>query len=593
MSRFFLIPCPFFNELKSYRLSFLRGDLIAALSVALLALPQAMAYAFVADLPPSAGIFAAIFGTIFTAGFSSSQVLVSGPSNTIAILIQSGVSDILSTYYPYLSGDQREVAALQVVLQIALVVGIFQILGGLLRFGRITQFASKSAILGYMTGAALAIIITQLYYFFGIPEMNGSHPLYVQGWYLLRHLFDLHLPTMLIGTSSLILLIFFHRFFEKIPGAVIVFFFSAALVALLHLSPKNIPGQLDIHAGERVQKVTLLEDFGSPYMKSPRFAFPGIDLRMLLKTLPLAIAITLLSALEATSIGRSYANTEESHYSDNQEVYGLGVSNFFSAFLGAMPSSGSFSRTALNAQTGARTRFAAMLSGVFLLIIVLLLGFFVTKIPLTALSALLLLTAYTMVNFEQLVTCIKATNIDASVVIVTICASLLLPLEVAFYIGVALSIGLYLKKAAIPYLVEYTFTNVGKLRPMEQGDARPDPRICIVQIEGELFFGAAEPLNLKIRQIAEDGTVRVVILQVMNARHLDASVCLALRQLDQYLKKTGRTLLISGATSEVLSVLEDAGLKKQMGVDHIFPANEQLPSEPTRNAYAFAKSLLT
>lgn len=582
-------PIPFWSALKNYKLPSFRADIFAAISVALLALPQAMAYAFVADLPMSAGIWAAVFGTIFTSAFGESRYLISGPTNTVAILLQSGTAEILHNYYRGVTGIEKEALALNIVLQLVLVIGIFQILAGLLHLGRLTHFTSRSVIVGYMAAAASAIIITQLYPFFGIPEQEDYYPLYQQAIYLFTQLPLLHVPTTIIGVGCLVLLIIFYRTSERIPAAAIVFVLAGGAVALLHLSPEGALGVIESPTGMKIEKVSLLKDIGPVFSELPSFRIPDFDIRILPKIVPLAFAISLLSVLEVTAIGRMYTKAKERLYNDNQEIYGLGISNFFSSMLGGMPSSGSFSRSALNYAIQSKTRFAAIFSGVFLFVFVVSLGFFVTQIPLAALSALMLFTGYTMVNFKNLFICLKATLFDAMVVLATFISSLIFTLDVALYIGVILSIVLYLKQAAVPYLVEFAFNNVGKLRPLDPDDERPDPRICIIQTEGELFFGAANLFQTKLRNIAEDESIKVIILQLLNIRRLDASVCLALRQVLDYLKSTNRILMLAGVTSEVYAVLHDSGLLEEIGEEHCFIANEQLPSEPTRTAYALAK----
>jgi sulfate permease, SulP family len=571
---------PFLKEFHQYKWDYFRNDLFAALSVALLALPQAMAYAFVAELPPAVGIFSAIFGTIFTAAFGSSRYLISGPSNTIAILLQVGIAEILYTYYRGVSGAERDYLAMHIALQITVVVGIFQILAGLLKLGKVIQFASKSVVMGYTFGAALAIMITQVFPFLGIGEMAGFHPLYQQLWYFLSTIQQIHLSTAIIGISCLLLLIVLQRSWPKIPGAIIVFVLASFAVYFLGW------------ANESSRSVVLLEDFGPIYSDLPSLSSPFFDLRIMNKILPLAFAIMLLGVLEATAIGKSLVGVHDASYSVNQEIFGLGVSNFASSFFGAMPSSGSFSRSALNYYCGAKTRFAAILSGVVLFIIVMALGFLVTKIPLTALSALMLYTAYTMVNFKHLYLCLKATKTDALVVLVTVISSLLFSLDVALYVGVVLSVVFYLKQSSTPYLIEYTFNKIGKLRAMETDDERLDQRIRIIHIEGELFFGAADLFQTTIRKVLEDEDIQVIILQIKNARHFDATACLALEQLYEYLKRTNRYLLASGVTPEVWKVLDDSGLIEEIGKEHFFLVNDQLPSESTRNAYAYAKTLL-
>ena len=584
---------PLWGELRKYKISSLRPDLTAALSTALIALPQAMAYAFVADLPTSTGIFATIFGTIFTAAFGSSSALISGPTNLVAILLQSGIVDILYTFYPEAVGSTRDAHSMQILLQIVLFVGLFQIIGGIFHLGRLTQFPSRSAIIGYLAAAAAAIAISQCYYFFGIPEVSGHHPLYEQGWLLLSRLDKTHLPTLLLGLVSLILLLFLPKISRRLPSAVIVFVLAAVAAALFNLAPQGARGIFDVLPNEKIEKVTLLSDVGPLYSELPHIAWPIFEWRLLVKILPLAFAIALLSALEVTTIGRRYASLKPPLYSDSQEIYGLGISNFLTAFLGAMPSSGSFSRSVVNVESGAKTRLAAIFSGIFLFIITLALGFLVTKIPLVALSALLLLTAFSMVDYNSLLLCLKATKADTFVVIATFAAGLLFPLDVALYVGILLSIALYFKQVSVPLLVEYTFTSIGKLRPMESGDARPDPRISIVHIEGELFFGAAEELVMKISTLAEEENLQVLILQIINARHIDASICLALQHVDALLRANTRILLISSVSPQVEQVMEKSGLAEVIGRDRLFMSNDRVPSEPTRLAYAYAKKIVS
>ena len=297
-------PFPLWGALCRFSFPYFRSDIIAALSVALMALPQAIAYAYVAELPISAGIFSAIFGTIFTGMFGSSPYLISGTTNSIAILIQSGTSEILHTYYGGVTGSERDILALQIVLQTVLIVGLFQIVGGLLRLGRLTQLASRSVVVGYVSGIAFALAITQIFPFFGINENGGVSPLYLRAWHFVTHIKELHFPTLFVGLGSLVVIAFCHRKWPKWPGAVIAFILAGLAVAIFGLSSVGQP-----------DKVMLLSDIGPIYTGLPKIAFPLFELRLVVKLVPLAFAISLLSVLEATTIGRVYAG---SAYSDNQ-----------------------------------------------------------------------------------------------------------------------------------------------------------------------------------------------------------------------------------------------------------------------------------
>ncbi|MCB1180450.1 MAG: SulP family inorganic anion transporter [Chlamydiia bacterium] len=583
---------PFWRDLLDYQLGGFRRDLVAAISVALLALPQSVAYAFVAGLPPSAGVFSAIFGTIFIAAFGSSRRLVAGPTNAIAILIQSGTAEIIYTSYPNLTGPKKDLFAQEIVLILCLMVGCFQILAAVLKAGRITQFASRSVVVGYLSVVALTILITQCYPFFGIRSDPGHHPLIQRCLFLISNLSLLNIPTTLIAVGSLIFLIGFKKLIPKWPYAVVIFILAGWVVLFFNLSPETAAGSFDVEAGEPVERVTLLGDVGPLFTGFPSLDFPSFNWSLLGNLIPLAFAITLLSVLEATAIGRNYHKASDPPYSSNQEVLGLGIGNLLSSFLGAMPSSGSFSRTALNVSLRAGSRFAAVLSGMILLIFSLLFGFLVAKIPLGTIAALMMLVAFEMINFKNLLFCLRATRIDSLVVIFTFASGLFFNLDIALYIGVILSIVLYLRQAATPLLVEYSFNNIGKLRPIEQEDERLDPRICIVQAEGELFFGAADILEMKLRELSEGESIRIIIFQLFNTRSVDASICLVLKKLHRYMRSEGKVLLASGVNKEVWKVMRSAGLIGEMGEERFFKTNEQLPSEPTRSAYAFAKTLI-
>lgn len=579
-------PIPFWKEIFEYKGRFFKRDIFAAIVVALTALPQSMAYAFLADLPTQSGIFAAIFGTMFTSAFGSSRYLVSGTSNLMAILIQSGMSEILSTFYPEILGAERDLLAMQLLTQIVFLIGVFQILSAFFKVGRAMQFASRAVILGYTAGAAFAILSNQLYPFFGIRSMGGYHPIYKEVWFFITHLSQIQILTTTIGIGSLLLLIIGRRLSPRTPSTIIVFILAGAGVYFLFHT--NILTQLPqiFH-----QKVALISDLGFIKLDFSSWKIPIFHLDLLIKVVPLSFALALLSLLEATSIIRSYSVSKESKYNDNQQSFGLGVSNLFTSFIGAMPSSGSFSRTFLNYASGAKTRFASIFSGIFLAVVILFLKAFVLSIPLCALSALMVLTAYTMVNFRHLILCFRCSFQDGTVVFVTFCASLFFSLDVAFYIGVILSIVMYLKQAGQMRLTEYTFNQLGKLRPMDPSDERLDERICIVHVGGDLFFGAADPLLLQLKEISEEEGVSVIILQMINIQYIDASVCLAFIQVIQLLQKRKQTLLISGVSDYIFNVFIHTGFIEILGAKQLFRANEQIPSEPTKHAYAFAKKI--
>jgi SulP family sulfate permease len=222
----------------------------------------------------------------------------------------------------------------------------------------------------------------------------------------------------------------------------------------------------------------------------------------------------------------------------------------------------------------------------------LLLGPVMPLIPKPALAALVICVAASLVNPRHLRICWRATRSDAITLAVTIASTLLMPLHVAIFIGVAASVILYLRKAARPMLVEYEFSAEGALQEKNTATGRQDPGISIVHVEGELFFGAAELFRTQIQRTAQDENLRVIILRMKNARHLDATSVMAMEELIGFLRASGRHLIVSGLSKEVYRVLRNSGMIEVIGRDNLFMGSAANPNLSTRNALKRAQNLL-
>jgi SulP family sulfate permease len=577
------------KDLKKYSWAAFSQDVSAGISVALLSVPQSMAYALVAGLPLSCGLLAAIFSSLIAAAFGSSRHLVVGPSNAIAILVQSGTSQILFNYFRDLDGLDRELMAVQILTQLTILVGLFQIAVASLKLGRLTQFVSHSVVVGYVVGTAIAIIIDQFYIFLGISPMEGVHSFYEKSWYLLSHLSQFHAPTLIISLVSLFLIVLLRQKDKRIPGAAITFAFMAMVVQLMSLSPEGV----DTYIDGQLQQILLVGDTGDVYSGLPSLAFPYFNTRIISSLLPVAFAIALMSILESAAVAKSIAAVTGQRLSLNQDIFGIGLGNFMASFLASMPVSGSNSRSVLNYISGAQTRFAAIFGAIFVAIILMAFGFFISRIPLGSMAALLIVTAVSIVNRKQFLLCLKATNSDAFVLWVTILSCVFFSLDVAFYIGVILSITLYLKKASIPQLIEYGIDDSGKWCSTDTENKQDKKKIRVIKVKGELFFGAADLFQSTLKSIAEDDTTtKVIILQLKNARDLDATACLALQQLYNYLHSSGRHLILSGLTFPIWEVLSNSALIELIGKENLFFLNERRPHLHMKKALRRAEILL-
>lgn len=570
---------PLKEDATSYSRKAFRSDLIAALTVALLTVPQAMAYSLLAGLPLTCGLFAAIFSSIAAAAFGSSRHLVVGPSNSIAILVQAGTSEVMFTFYRNLTGTERDIMAIQILTQLVLLTALLQILAAVCKLGRLIQFVSHSVIVGYIAGTAIAITVNQLFTFLGVERMQGVHSFYERGAYLLTHLHQIHIPTALVGLGSILIIIFFKRIDKRFPAAVLAFGLSAILVQFFDMSSYALDSiSSDPYADEEIRKVMLVGDTGGITGLILNIGFPYFDTGIMNNLLPVAFALALLSVMETTSVAKSIAASSGQRLSVNQEIFGIGLGNLVSSLVGAMPVSGSPSRSALNFNNGAQTRFAAIINAILVGALVWSISPIINLIPLAALSALLLYSAANIVNTKQFFLCLKATSSDAFVLWITLLSCIFFSLDVAFYIGVVISIILYLKKAAIPQLLEYDIDDSGELVNLSFGKIPAHKHIRVIKVEGELFFGAADLFQTTLQAFAEDdNSTRVIILQLKNTRDIDATACLALQQLHDYLKSSGRQLIACGLTSSIWEVLSDSGVVEQIGKENLFLFDERHP----------------
>lgn len=570
---------PFQDDWKGYRFSFLRNDCLAALAVALMTIPQSIAYSLLAGLPPAAGLFSAIFGTIFTASFGSSRQLVSGPSTGTAILIQTSISEILANYFENAVGAEKEAIILHILTQIVMIMGIIQIGAAFFNVNKLLQFVSRPVILGYFAGIIVAIVVTQLYYFTGITSPNGADPILLQAWEFLFHLDQINLFTAFVGLVSIVSLLFFRKILKNWPDALFMLILAALLAD-------------GINHWMHEPTVARLGDFEEVGEPIPQLTLPLIDISLLNKIFPAAVAISLLAILEVFSISRNFAARTGQQVQVNQDVFGLGIGNVVLSFIsGSLPASGSASRTSLNFRMDAKTRLAAILSGILTGIIIFFCWPLVKHIPLAALAGLLMATIPALMNWSEIKLCFRATREDAWVFLLTFLSTLVFSLDMAFFIGIVISIGTYLKKSATPTLVEYAFNSKGRLMVISPKED-VHRKVRIIGIGGELYFASAEVIQTALQSITEDRNVQAIVLRLNNVYHMDASMCLSIQRLHEILQSTGRHLVISGLTEEVWHVFHRAGLVKLIGLDNLYFTDESNPQFSTWKACLRAQELI-
>ncbi|BCU77508.1 SulP family inorganic anion transporter [Luteolibacter sp. LG18] len=581
---------PFTASLGRYDLPKARQDARAALNVTMLAIPQAMAFASIAQLPIIFGVLCAIVAPLVAPLFAGSRHTSLGPTNATAFMLFS-----LFAGSPALMSRESELVPLLVLMS-----GLLLIAGALLKVADLLQYISRSVLVGYSSGAAVLIIVTQLKEALGIGAAMGADSTRTFASLvaaIIRALPHSHWPTLAISASTIGVYLALQKFRPRWPNFAISLVLSSAVFgSLIRFGPEVW------HAVPHFKTFTL-EDL-SP--KMPGFGGKNLfdDISMLVGV---AFAIAFLSALENTLMAKTIASRSGDHPDLNQDMLSVGMANLASAFAGGMPASGSLTRSALNFASGARTRFASTFAGIYILAAAILIALsprigvpLVDFLPKAALSALVIALALALFNPRHIRICLRSTPDDAAVLIVTFVATLLMPLHVAIFVGVALSITLFLRKASKPYLVEYEFDDAGELRERGEKRPRPIPAISIVHVEGDLFFGAAELFRTQIQRTVTDPTLKIIILRLKNARHLDATSVMALEDLIRFTRAHERHIIVSGATREVYRVLKQSGIlatlqegaDRKAGESNLFIHSAQNPNVSTRNALKRAQELL-
>jgi SulP family sulfate permease len=581
---------PRVGPVNAYSRDKFAADIRAAGNVTLLALPQAIAYAAIAGLDVVYGLVSAAVAAMIAPFFASSRFNVPGPTNATAFMLFSFFS-----VNPAMQSRIPELLPLLVLL-----IAICSVIGATLKVADLLQYVSRSVLVGYMAGAAVLIIGNQLKPLLGLDAYVDSEKtatFFGLVWELITSLPRTDWVPLTIGAVTLLIYLVFRKWKKSWPA------FSIALVLGSALFGPLIHFDVGPFAGE-----ATFTTFGFAELMPawPHLVREGIfnDISALLG---LALAIAFLASLENTLMAKSIASQTGDRLDPNQDMLSIGYANLGSALAGGMPASGSLTRSMLNVQSGAATKAAPVFTGIFTLILVILIAWsgetginLIDHIPKAALAVLVIAISFSLFNIRQIRICLRSTGDDALVIVVTFLATLLAPLHVAIFIGVAISITLFLRKASKPYLTEYEFNETGELREREGKRARPIPAISIVHVEGDLFFGASELFRTQIQRIVADPAIKVIILRLKNARHLDATSVFALEDLAEFMRRKGLHLLISGATKDVYKVLKRSGILEtlQQGADrtqgesNIFLTMPSNPNISTRDALRRAQQLL-
>ncbi|MFC1878670.1 sulfate permease [Chloroflexota bacterium] len=533
----FLQPVRLF---KGYRRQSLRPDIVAGLTVAVILLPQAIAFALIAELPPQMGLFTAIVGALIGALWGSSNQIHTGPTNAMSLLV---LSALLAVANP--QTDQFILAA----GVLALMVGLLQLGLGLARLGFLVNFVSHSVVVGFTTGAGLLIGINQLRPLLGLNFKSHNLLQTISG--IGQHIKEVHPATFLLGFGTILLIILMVKLSKKLPMELISLSLASLIVFIFGLDDQGVVvvGQLP----KSLPHLAGLADF---------------DWGMIGKLSAGALAVGAIGLVETSAIARGIAGQSGQRLDSNQEFVGQGLANLFSGLFSGYPCAGSFSRSAVNANAGARTPVAAIFSALFVTIAMLALAPLAAYLPRAALAGVLIVTAYKLIDREEIARILRSAPGDAAIMAVTFFATIFLELEFAVLLGILLSFIIYVMRTSAPrihpVLPNKTFSHLVR-RPGTPGC----PQLAILDLMGDLYFGAVNHIEDKIFiHKSRHPEQRFLLLRMHHVDQCDFSGIHMLETLLKAYEEDGGDIYLMQVQPAVLLFIKSTGFFERLGADH-------------------------
>jgi SulP family sulfate permease len=557
---------PALDSLRNYGRGDARADVIAGLTVAAVAVPQAMAYAMIAGLPAEYGLYTAIVMTAVGALLDSSKQLINGPTNAISIAVLSAIGSIPGQ-------DER----IQAAVLLAFLVGSIQLGITLLRLGDLTRYISHSVIVGFTAGASMLLVLDQLKNLIGLQSMGGAHDHFLQRfWLTLSDGGPIHVETAAVGLGSIALVLALRWLKARtgsrlLPELLIVVGVMAVIVAWLGLDQRGVKVIGEIPA------------------KLPPFGLPIFDAGLIREFGTSALAIALLGLLEAVAMAKAIAAQTRQKLDLNQQCLSEGLANFTGSFFQCIPGSGSLTRSAINQQAGAVTQWSGVVSAVAVALVILVFAPYARFVPRAALAGILMLTAWRMVDRHALAYHMRATRFDAVIVAATAFSAVAISIEFCVLIGVFMSFLLTVPRAGRMLLTEFVVSPEGNVH-----ERLPEDEVCgrilIFGLEGELFFGATSALEMHLETIEERvmADTSVVVLRMKRLHNADAVGLALIDGFRERMAARGVRLVLCGVRKPLFDTMKRTGLVARVGEGDVFleqPVRQTSTLLAIRHAY--------
>ncbi len=527
----------------------LKADAIAGLTVALVLVPQSMAYAQLAGLPAYVGLYASFLPVIIAAVFGSSRQLATGPVAIVSLMTAAALEPLALSPDGYLA----------YAAMLALMVGLFQLSLGLLRLGVLVDFLSHPVVVGFTNAAALIIASSQMSKIFGITTRKGEHH-YETVWNLIQDIPQTHLVTLAMGLFSLFLLVYIKKVAPRLPNVLITVVVCTLLAYFLDYQVRGA------------------EVVGVVPRGLPSFKTPDVDFNQAVHLIVSATIIGLLGFVEAISVAKAISSETRQRLSANQELVGQGLSNVVSSFFQGYAVSGSFSRSAVNFSAGAKTGFSSAVTGILVAVTLLFLTPLLYHLPQATLAAVIMVAVFNLIKIEPIKHAWKVHRHDGMVAIVVFFTTLFFAphLENGIMIGVLLSLGLFLYRTMSPHFVEVSRHEDGTLRNARLFNLKTSDTVAIYRYDGDLYFANAGYLEGKVlNAIAEKPNLKVLILDFESVDLVDSTGEETLGRIAERLEAAGIELYIARAKKSMRDAFMRSGLMEKIGEDRFFRERTQ------------------
>jgi SulP family sulfate permease len=540
---------PLFEWLPGYSRANLNGDLIAGLTVGAMLVPQGMGYALLAGLPPQVGLYAAVVPLVVYAAIGGSRQLGVGPTAISSLLTAAAVAKLSQ-------GDPATAMALAATL--AVMVGIMRVALGVGRLGFMVGFLSRPVLSGFTSAAAILISASQLKHLLGV-DLDQSERVHDIVWQAASRFDELHGPTLAVGTAGILLLASARRWRPTWPGALIAVGLATVAVSAFGLENHDVSVVGDIPG------------------RLPSIGVPTDGFEHLGDMLPAALAITMLGFVESIAIAKVFAQRNRYTVNPNRELVALGVSTMAAGFTNSYPVSGSFSRTAVNAASGARTQMAGIISaGLVALTLVVLTPLF-RPLPHAILASVVIMAGLVDVREPRRLWSVKRS--DFWLLAVAFAGTLVLGVELGLGISVIASLAVVLRQTTRPHIaVVGRLPGTTQFRNVERSpSAETTDGVVILRVDAPLYFANVDYFREKLAKAEEeqDGGLRVLVLDASSVTELDSSADTALGEIAEAFAGRGIEFYLAGVKGRLLDVMRRSGSYERIGPDHFFLSNDE------------------